>query len=203
MNKKQDYSSHSGAGLKFVILPEALTVGHEDKVPVVIGTTNNEHGKKQLIKVEVWRSLKKVHYELNGTRFYKHIVSLSDPVNMEDAWTMTECPVTTFTVTTAGLAWTRWPSVPGDYSLADEEEFNGLVEHNGQALRWKTDGTLNAFGHLYSKERLQKRAISKKNWARKNGFTFFVTPPTFPLYFFFFKPFLRRMVPGPSGVVRP
>ena len=52
---------------------------------------------------------------------------------------MTECPVTTFTVTTAGLAWTRWPSVPGDYSLTYEEEFNGLMEHNGQAMQWKTD----------------------------------------------------------------
>ena len=68
MNKKQD-CSHSGAGLIFLILPEFLPVGHKDKVPVGIGTTNEEHGKKELIKVEVWRSLKKVHYELNGTRF--------------------------------------------------------------------------------------------------------------------------------------
>ena len=83
---------------------------------------------------------------------------------------MTECPVTTFTVTTAGLAWTRWPSVPGEYSLTDEEEFNGLMEHNGQAMLWKTDGTLNAFGHLYSvRKGFKKRAI-RKNWARKNGY---------------------------------
>ena len=73
---------------------------------------------------------------------------------------MTECPVTTFTVTTAGLAWTRWPSVPGEYSLTDEEEFNGLMEHNGQAMLWKTDASLNAFGLcIYIKKRLPKRAI--------------------------------------------
>ena len=78
MNKKQD-CSHSGAGLIFLILPEFLPVGHKDKVPVGIGTTNEEHGKKELIKVDVWRSLKKVRYELNRIRFNKHIVSLSDP----------------------------------------------------------------------------------------------------------------------------
>ena len=78
---------------------------------------------------------------------------------------MTECPVTTFTVTPAGLACTRWPSVPGDYSLTYEEEFNGLMlEHNGQAMQWKTDGTLNAFGHLYSvREGFKKRAIRIKS----------------------------------------
>ena len=98
----------------------------------------------QLIKVDVWRSLKKVHYELNGTRFYKHIVSLSDPVSMEDAWTMTECPVTTFTVTTAGLAWTRWPSVPGDYCLTDEKDHNDRAvrrNSNGYRLYSRGDGT--------------------------------------------------------------
>ena len=154
INEKQDYS-RSGAGLKFRILPEALPVGHEDKVPVVIGTRNDEHGKKELIKVDLWRSLKNVHYELNGARFFKPVFSPSDPVDMEDASIMTVCPVTTFTVTTAGFAWTRWPSVPGDYSLTDEEEFKGLVVCEGQTMRRKNDGTLNAYGHFYSKEGLQ------------------------------------------------
>lgn len=96
---KQLTCSRSGSGLKFSLLPEFLPMGYEDKTTLIIGTMTNEQRAKDVVKINVWKNGKRVYYEHKKAIFYKAIDSESDPVDMEDAWPFTSCPVSKITIT--------------------------------------------------------------------------------------------------------
>ena len=135
--------------LKFSLLPEALPLGFEDKVPIVIGIRINEHGHKSAVKVNVWRDPVHVCYEYNDQRYCKPIFSYSEPVNMEDAECGTPRPI--FTLSATGGAGDQWPRFPGDYLLS-KEECNGrpVYNHGGHWLYSQKDGTWAVLGNWWA-----------------------------------------------------